>query len=391
MNSIKLAVIIMIANLLNSYAQEIQIVDIYDVNLKNYLLQSFLNSNQDHEIDVDEARAFVNLDLSNQNIKSLYGIEEFTNLEHLDFSGNHVRILDLSRNQKLRTLRCDNNDLVYLEIIHNQQLKHLSCHGNQLPLLKLPHNLKYLKASNNNLMYIDLSKVPKLTMIHISHNKLKSLKITNNIYLTEVSCSNNLIDELNIKNNTNLTSLDCSSNRIVSLDSRNNHKLKFLNCENNDLQSLKIYYTGFGSSSLQSLNATENRSLIKIHTNDLYQARIALSRRDLLIDSHTRFVRYDDTLNIQSIYDESKILFSISKYEMKYETESEINTLSIELLDSSGQVVLTKTELIKGQIKKMDGSLTAGHYIVKFCHGDKTVRKLATVVDYLNHQLIRMH
>ena len=386
----KLVVIVMITNLLSSYAQEPEIVDIYDTNFKNYLLQSFLNLNQDNEIDINEAKTFVNLDLSYQNIKSLYGIEEFSNLENLDISGNHVKILDLSRNQKLQTLRCDHNKLVYLEITQNQKLKFLSCHDNKLHLLKFPPNLKYIKASNNYLTYVDISKIPGLTFIHIGNNRLLSLKLSGNKNLSEVSCNNNSINELNISTNKKLTYLDCSHNRVKSLDIRKNNKLKFLNCESNELRSLKINYTGFGSSSLQSLNATKNRDLLKIQTNDLNQARIALTRRDLLIDGHTKFVKYREDLNLPLTNSESKILFSISKDIMKYETESTINRLDVEILDNYGRKVIDKTELIKGQIKNLHKSLNNRQYLIRIYYHNKLIRRLIMVSDYLNYQLIEI-
>tara|TARA_R110000803_G_scaffold121066_1_gene189182 strand:+ start:13316 stop:13969 length:654 start_codon:yes stop_codon:yes gene_type:complete len=58
----------------------------------------------------------IDLDLNNQNIYDLTGIEDFTSLEYLGIRNNYIKSLDLSNNLNLDYFELDNNPLSCLNI-----------------------------------------------------------------------------------------------------------------------------------------------------------------------------------------------------------------------------------------------------------------------------------
>lgn len=77
------------------------------------------------------------LNVNNSNIQSLVGIEDFSALESLSFSGNPVTSLDLSENALLELLNCENTNLTTLDVTSNTALIELVATGNQLSTIDL--------------------------------------------------------------------------------------------------------------------------------------------------------------------------------------------------------------------------------------------------------------
>ena len=73
------------------------------------------DANQDGFIIEDEVAGVTSMDVSNKGIKSLAGIEYFTNLTTLNCSDNDLDYLDVSKNTNLKNLDCRNN---YFESIY---------------------------------------------------------------------------------------------------------------------------------------------------------------------------------------------------------------------------------------------------------------------------------
>jgi len=74
-----------------------------------------------------ELKRIKELDVSYLDIKSLQGLEHFTNLEILYCEYNHLTSLDISKNVYLRILWCSNNQLTSLDISNNVDLATLDC------------------------------------------------------------------------------------------------------------------------------------------------------------------------------------------------------------------------------------------------------------------------
>ena len=75
------------------------------------VVASQVDTSGDNRLDSDEIARITSLDVSNLGIRSLQGIEYFTELESLDCSDNELTSLDLSRNAKLQVLNAEDNQL----------------------------------------------------------------------------------------------------------------------------------------------------------------------------------------------------------------------------------------------------------------------------------------
>lgn len=167
-----------------------QIVNIPDANFKSYLISnSEINTNNDNEIQVSEAVAFIGtINIYNKGIANLTGIDAFVNITGLQCSVNNLTNLDISKNTKLTGLYCGNNQLTILDVTQNTVLRNIYC----------------------------------------ENNKIINLDVTKNTVLTSISCGGNLIVDLDISKNNNFTWLYCDRNPLLTnlnLKNGNNTKL----------------------------------------------------------------------------------------------------------------------------------------------------------------------
>jgi hypothetical protein len=94
------------------------------------------------------------------SIKSLAGIEIFTNLTRLECSYNSITEMDLSKNIELTTLWCAQNGIEALELSKNTALGELICSGNNLTALDVSGNsaIKLIICSDNRLKTLNIDK-----------------------------------------------------------------------------------------------------------------------------------------------------------------------------------------------------------------------------------------
>ncbi len=121
------------------------------------------------------------LDVSNQNISDLTGIESFTSLQSLNCSNNLFTSINLSQNILLEILDCGDTPLASLDISTNTALTDLSCKNANLMSLDLSTNilLQSVVLDNNSITDLDLSLQTALTNVFIASNELTSLNVKN--------------------------------------------------------------------------------------------------------------------------------------------------------------------------------------------------------------------
>lgn len=164
-----------------------QNVNIPDSRFKAYLIANKeINTNNDDQIQISEAIAFKGrIDIYNQNVNDLTGIEAFVNLTDLQCTVNNLTSLDVSKNTKLIGLYCGGNQLKTLDVSNNLSLINLYC-------------------ENNNIIQLDLSKNLTLRAISCGGNQLKTLDMNLNKDLKWLNCSNSsLLTNINLKNGYN--------------------------------------------------------------------------------------------------------------------------------------------------------------------------------------------
>ena len=142
-------------------------------------------------------------------IQDLTGIEDFTNLEFLNFASNEITTVDLSNNVNLKTLVAKFNNLTTLDISSNLALE----------VLDITNCFPGTCDQENTISELDLSTNIELKSIFLNfYNQLSSLDLSNNGELESVTVSRNtILNSLNIKNgnNTNITLLNVIDNTLL--------------------------------------------------------------------------------------------------------------------------------------------------------------------------------
>lgn len=199
------------------------------------------DTNRDNMLTEEEAAVVTEITAANLNIKSLAGIQFFTNLTKLDCYGNELTSLNLSSNTKLKSLNCSDNSIRSLDISKHISLETVNCSGNDLTLLSVAPKswLKSLFCNDNNLSSLNVSENANLESLNCSNNNLSALDVSHNTKLSVLHCSGNILTELDVDLNINLTDLRCFNNDLAELSIYRN-KLAYLDCSDNNLKSLDI-------------------------------------------------------------------------------------------------------------------------------------------------------
>lgn len=220
-------------------------VNISDANFEKYLVTQKIDKDGlvNGRMDVDDTKGIKEIILPSGSIKSLTGIENFTDLIKLDCDYNSITALDLSKNINLTYLDCDHNYLTTLDLSKNINLTYLDIYHNSLNFIDLSKslNLVYLDCSNNSgITLLDISKNDKLTYLDCSYTSIKLLDVSKNVALTELDCSNDKFIVLDVSKNLALTYIDCSQNSLSVLDIGKNVKLAGLDCAYTSIAALDV-------------------------------------------------------------------------------------------------------------------------------------------------------
>ena len=226
-----------------------------DPNFRDYMARNW-DQNNDKYFSPSEIAAVKGITCDNlwegQPIKSLKGIEYFTEIWELTCVYNDLTEIDLSHNTKLEYLNCDHNKLEKLDVSglplletfycdsnklqsidvsKNKQLKDFSCKKNSIDTLDVSQNkeLERLVCGDNNLTELDVSKNKNLKILWCYQNKLSSLNLENQTELEVLSCSENPLSVLSVSANTKLKKLLVNKTNLTSLDATNNTALEEFN------------------------------------------------------------------------------------------------------------------------------------------------------------------
>lgn len=221
-----------------SIAATAQIINFPDANFKDALVNTICadfngngsldgdaDTNNDGEIDINEAQNVRRLVVNDKNITSMEGLQYFSNIFWLSCNKNELTSLDVSALQYLEILVCYQNELTTLDLSSNLRLKELYCTQNNLTSLHVNQciDLEILYAQFNSLTVLDLTELPKLKDLNVQLNNLTSLDVSQNPLLEDLNCGDNQIAILNLSENTLLDWLVCINNILETLDLRNNN------------------------------------------------------------------------------------------------------------------------------------------------------------------------
>lgn len=217
-----------------------QIVNIPDANFKNALVNTNcvdtngdgfgdddVDTNNDGEIQMAEAKLVEVLIVDNKSIENLTGIEAFTNINFLDCSFNSLETLSLSSNILLRFLNASYNLLEEISLSNNTELSFLDLENNNLNLINVENNigLESFDFRNNFMTSIDITNNSNLEYLYCSYNQLSSLNVESNKNLKFLACRDNFLEELEFQSNPNLEFLSCGYNNLQNLNVNNNNNI----------------------------------------------------------------------------------------------------------------------------------------------------------------------
>ena len=229
-----------------------------DENFRDYVAREW-DKNQDKYFSPSEIAAAKWITCDNlwdgQPIKSLKGIEYFTEIWELTCVYNDLTEIDLSHNKKLEYLNCHHNKLEKLDV-------------SGLPLLETFY------CGQNKLQSIDVSKNKQLKDFSCTENPLNTLDVSQNTELEKLACVGNNLTELDVSKNKNLKILWCYQNKLSSLNLENQTELELLGCRENPLNVLsisantKLKKLYVNKTNLTSLDATSNTALEEFNGKD---------------------------------------------------------------------------------------------------------------------------
>jgi Leucine-rich repeat (LRR) protein len=163
----------------------------------------------------------VTLEMINNGIADLTGIEDFTALEELNIAGNSIDILDLSSNINLIKVNCEANGIDTVNLTGLTALEEFIGRFNGYITLDVSTNtsLITLYCNNTDLTILDVSNLPVLTDLNCSGNFLTSLNVRNgnNTNFTNFNATNNpnlvciFVDDAAFAE-TNFTNVDATAN-----------------------------------------------------------------------------------------------------------------------------------------------------------------------------------
>lgn len=171
-------------------------ISIPDVAFEEALIDLDIDTNGlNGSILVSDAKYVTNLNIHDpennrllpkvhSKIKSLKGIEHFTNLKRLICFGNEIEELDLSNNKELTFLNCGQNKITKLNVSNSPNLFFLSCDSNQLTSLNLGNKPKLVEiyCNSNRLSQLDLKGCTSLETIDASSNNLKEIVVNEAVF-----------------------------------------------------------------------------------------------------------------------------------------------------------------------------------------------------------------
>jgi hypothetical protein len=246
-----------------------QIVDIPDLNFLNALIGEGVDTNGDGDIQVSEAEATLNLNVSFSGILSVEGIQSFINLVDLNIRYNDVSEVDISSLTNLEVLQACGNNLSEIDVSQNLALITLSVCINDITSIDVTahDDLVFLSIYANELSEIDVTNNPNLEWLYLTLNHISNIDVTQNPNLTRLHAGQNLLTNLDVSLNPSLEELFVGYNEFTILDLSNQPNLTDLGVQENNLEYLNL--NSGGNLHLENMMAYDNPNLFCISVDDV--------------------------------------------------------------------------------------------------------------------------
>lgn len=220
-----------------------------DAALQSYLI-SVWDSDSDGLLSVEEAAAVTDIDLCTDDVRTLAGIAQLSNLRSLRCCGTDILArrgsgglteADLGGNPLLSFIDLSRNQLTSFTIGHSAGAVNLSY--NPLNSLSLPEDnaLRSLDLSYTGLNSLDYARLGSLEELHIGGSSLSADDTINKLRgLLRFYAGDRLRDGAKVYLLSGLELLDCEGSAVSALDLRYNSALTSLNADGCSLESLDL-------------------------------------------------------------------------------------------------------------------------------------------------------
>lgn len=225
-----------------------------DANLKRQLLamQPSIDKDNDGEITPEEAKAVTDIDfhfdskgdaIPDKVIKSVVGLEQFTNLRALNLKNQDItNAASIEKLASLETLNLCGNNITKLDVSLMTNLKDLRLYDTELTALDLSKNinLEQLYIQRTNISSLDISQLKKLQLLMANGAALTELTAVDLPALEQIQVTKNNIRKMTIRNLPALQQLHANSNVLKEITLENLPVLQRLNLYDNALESLTL-------------------------------------------------------------------------------------------------------------------------------------------------------
>jgi hypothetical protein len=204
------------------------------------------------QVNTADIENLIELNIFNVPISDLTGIEDFAALEILICTSTDLVSLDVSQNQNLRELSCNDNKLTQLILDNNLALEFISC-----------GNPSFDAGGANAFTSLDFSEAPNLKVLDTQIiSELTAINLNNNTFLEELYAPYCELNTLDLSNNVNLKTLDLGGVEVSDFIFGVSNNLDELDVSNNpNLESVRVQLTEINSLNLQNGN---NAALINM-------------------------------------------------------------------------------------------------------------------------------
>ncbi|MDE6476372.1 MAG: hypothetical protein K2L08_05920 [Erysipelotrichaceae bacterium] len=222
-----------------------------DAVFQKYIKENF-DKDGDGKLSQEEIENVVEIDIYGYtknastpalgDVKSLEGIEHFTNLLSLNCSYTGITELDLQGNKKLLYLNMSGTRVTSLYIRQSKNLLGIDAEYTRLSGIDISENteLLYLNLWSSKVNYLNVSNNPNLLYLDAGSSKISSLDVSNNTQLEVLGVGYTNVKNLDITKNGSLEVLDVRGTGITSLDLSQNANLTTLYLEDTAIAGLDM-------------------------------------------------------------------------------------------------------------------------------------------------------
>lgn len=274
-----------------------------DGNFREYIANK-VDEDKNGKISQKEIEGCTFINVYHKDIKSLKGIEIFSNLITLNCADNGLTELSLS-NQMLKKVDCGKNQLTDIDLNDCKNLQELMCNDNKLQELDITEleSLEYLDCRNNEIKELSLEKSKSLSEVYCGNNAITALDFEATPEISSIQCQENQLEELNLKGCTKLRILECNNNQLKTLDVSESAIISDIYCQDNQLNVLTL-----GNAELLTTLCCQNNQLSSL---DVSKCKVLVNLN--CSNNKLQSLNVDNCENLQNIIvDETIVIPTIT-------------------------------------------------------------------------------